>query len=165
MPNTSKLRLTIPLAAFLLQPAQASVLFENNVLFHFQASGPVSLATGQNASVCATNLDNSPVSAVIALLQLDTRTLIASKQQMLQSGGGTCLNFAPGPNQQGGNLIGLVVPNAQLNDLGGIVQIGPSGGGCIAASLQVQAITINNIVGQTFLYVPMKDFNETGQPH
>jgi hypothetical protein len=148
----------LPLAAFLLQPAQASVLFENNVLFHFQASGPVSLASGQNASVCATNLDNSPVSVVIALLQPDTRTLIASQQQMLQSGGGTCLNFAPGPNQQGGNVIGLVVPNAQLNDLGGIVQIRPGGGGCIAASVQIQTTTLNNTAGQTFLYVPMKDF-------
>ena len=128
MPNPSKLRLIIPLAALLLQPARASVLFENNVLFHFQASGPVSLATGQNASVCATNLDNSPVSVAIGLLQPDTRTLIASKQQTLQSGEGTCLNFTPGPNQQGGNVIGLVVPNAQLNDLGGIVQIRPGGG-------------------------------------
>ena len=44
------------------------------------------------------------------------------------------------------------------------MHVSPGGsGGCIAASLQIQAMTINNVVGQTFLYVPMKDFNETGQ--
>jgi hypothetical protein len=147
-------------SACLLQPARGSVPFGNNVLFKFQASGPVSLLTGQNASVCATNLDNSQVSIVIGLLQADTGTLLSAKQQVLPAGGGTCLNFVGSPNQQvqSNNVIGLIVANASLTDLGAIVQNSPGGGGCIAASLQVQATTINNTVGQTLLYVPMKDF-------
>jgi hypothetical protein len=157
----SKIRMMIlPLVALLLQPARGSVPFQNNVLFKFQASGPVSLLTGQNASVCATNLDNSQVSIVIGLLQADTGSLLSVKQQVLPAGGGTCLNFVGSPNQQVQvNVIGLVVPNASLTDLGAIVQQDrPGSGGCIAASLQVQATTINNTLGQTFLYVPMKDF-------
>jgi hypothetical protein len=120
MKITPKIRMMIlPLVALLLQPARGSVVFENNVLFKFQASGPVSLSTGQNASVCATNLDKSPVSIVIGLLQADTGSLLAVKQQVLPAGGGTCLNFVGSPNQQvPGNVIGLVVANASLTDLG-----------------------------------------------
>ena len=61
-------------------------------------------------------------------------------------------------------MIGLVVANAHLTELGAIVQDRPGSGGCIASSLQIQAAGPNNIAGQTFLYVPMKDFDEKGQP-
>jgi hypothetical protein len=47
----------------------------DSTLFNFQASGPANLAAGQNASVCATNLDSSPVSVVIAVFQADTGAL------------------------------------------------------------------------------------------
>ena len=151
----------LQLAALLLQPAFCSGLANSN-LSNFQASGPVSLTVGQNARVCATNLDNSPVSVVIALFAADTGGLLAVNQQQLSAGGGACLNFLASPNQQaGGDVVGLVVTNAHLNASGGIVQVAPPGsGGCIAASVQIQAMTINNSVGQTFLYVPMKDFQE-----
>ena len=76
----------LPLAALLLQPAFCSGLANSN-LFHFQASGPVSLMVGQNARVCATNLDNSPVSVVIALFEADTGSLLAVNQQQLSAGG------------------------------------------------------------------------------
>lgn len=47
------------------------------------------------------------------------------------------------------------------------MQISPGGtGGDITASLQIQATTINNTAGQTFLYVPMNDLQEkTGRPN
>ena len=155
------LHITLALGAILLPPASASVLFENNVLLDFQASGPVSVAAGQNASVCATNPDNSPVSILVALLQADTGSLIATKQQILQSGGGTCLNSL---GQTQGNLIGLVVANAHLTELGAIVQDRPGGGGgCITASVQIQTSPVNNTPGQTFLYVPLQHFQWNGQ--
>jgi hypothetical protein len=59
----------------------------------------------------------------------------------------------------------VIVPNASLTEFGGIVQDRPGGGGCIAGSLQIQAPAINNTPGQTFLYVPMKDFVEKGRPN
>ena len=153
------------LAAPLLQPAWSNPI-QNSRLFNFQASGPVGLQIGQNASVCATNLDNSPVSILIALLQADTGSLLGVKQQVLPAGGGTCLNVARSPNQQvaSANVIGIVVPNAHLSELGVIVQDRPGPGGCIAASVQIQATTVNNTPGQTFLYLPMKDFQESGRP-
>src|SRR5215471_15211490 len=132
----------LPLAALLFQPAFCSGL-ANSSLFNFQASGPVNLMPGQNAHVCATNLDKSPVSVVIALFAADTGSLLVANQQQLSAGGGACLNFLAGPNQQaGGDVIGLVVTNAHLNSSGGIVQVAPGGGGgCITASLQIQAAT------------------------
>src|SRR5215471_3890562 len=90
-------------------PAHTSVLFEDSVQ-DFQISGPVALNGGQNASVCATNLDDSPVSILIGLLQADTPSLLASKQLTLAPGAGTCLNFSRqlqpnGGLQAGGNVI------------------------------------------------------------
>jgi len=149
--------------AVLAQPAQSSAL-ANGVLFDFQVSGPVGLAAGQNASVCATNLDSSPISVLIALLQADNGSLLARTAVTLQAGTGTCLNysFPPSPNgpTPARNVIGLVVPNARITDLGAIVQDRP-GGGCITASLQIQAGTLNNVAGQTFLYVPMQEHHES----
>lgn len=143
----------------LARPAHSSVLFENTVLFDFQASGPVGLGGAQFASVCATNLDSSPISVLIALLQADNGSLLASLPVTLQPGSGTCLNstFPASPNGPAAtrNVIGLVVPNARVAGQGAIVQDRP-GGGCITASLQIQAATLNNVVGQTFLYVPMQ---------
>jgi hypothetical protein len=143
----------------MLRAAQGSVLFEHSAPFDFQASGPVSLAAGQNASVCATNLDNSPVFILIALLQADNGSLLAVRQEQLQAGGGSCLNFARSVQTPSGNVIGLAARNAHLTELGAIVQDRP-GDGCIAASVQIQAAGVNNIPGQTFLYAPMKDFQE-----
>jgi|SRR5579859_5474161 len=144
--------------------AQSSVLFEDSVR-DFQISGPVALSAGQNASVCATNLDDSPVSILIGLLQADTPSIIAVKQVTLASGAGACLNFTgqPSPNgnpQTAANVIGVIVPNGRVNGQGAIVQDRP-GGGCITASLQIQFSTQNNVPGQTFLYVPLQEHHET----
>src|SRR5438046_251814 len=114
--------------AFLLQAAWGSAPFQNNVLINFQASGPVNLMTGQNASVCATNLDNSPVAVLIALLQPDNGSVLGVQQQQLQPGGGSCLDLVrtqqpKGPAQ--GNVIGFVVANAHLTELGAVVQDRP----------------------------------------
>lgn len=156
---------TLICLAVLAQPAHSSVLFENSVLFDFQASGPAGLSAGQNASVCATNLDSSPVSVLIALLQADNGSLLASQTVTLQAGAGKCLNysFPPSPNgpAPARNVIGLVAPSAHLTEPGAIIQDRP-GGGCISASLQIQAATLNNVAGQTFLYVPMQDHHESG---
>jgi len=143
--------------------AQCSVLFEDSVR-DFQVSGPVALNAGQNASVCATNLDDSPVSILIGLLQADTPSIIAVKQVTLASGAGACLNFTgqPSPNgnpQTAANVIGVIVPNGRVNGQGAIVQDRP-GGGCITASLQIQFGAANNTPGQTFLYVPMQEHHE-----
>lgn len=146
-------------------PAAGSVLFENSVLHDFHASGPVLLGPGQNASVCVTDVDESPVSILIGLLQADTGSLLAVREAALQPGEGTCLNFispAPQNNQTPGasaNVVGIVVPNARLSGQGAIVQVGP-GGGCIAASLQIQSLNPNNAPGQTILYVPMQEHHE-----
>jgi len=131
----------------------------------FQASGPVSLNAGQTASACATNLDGSPVFILIALLQADNGSLLGTQQVQLPAGGGSCLNFnrTAQSNIQSGNIIGVIVANGHLTELGVILQDRPGSGGCIAASLQIQSTTINNTGGQTFLYVPMKDFLETGR--
>lgn len=162
-----KRMMIVAVFACLLEQARASVLFENSVLFNYQASGPVSLMGGQNASVCATNLDNSPVAILIALFQADNGSLLGFRQDVLQPGGGSCLNYLktpqPNPLTQGGNVVGLVAANAHLEQ-GTIVQVGPGGGGCIAASLQIQGTTIYNAPSQTFLYVPMKDFQEMAAP-
>ena len=145
-------------------PASASVLFENSVLNDFHVSGPVALAPGQNAGVCVTNVDDSPVSILIGLLQADTGSLLAVKEAALQPGEGACLNFAQ-PSQQpnGPNVVGIVVPNAHLSGQGGIVQDRP-GGGCITASLQIQSVGSNNVAGQTLLYVPMQEHREHVRP-
>ena len=58
-------------------------------------------------------------------------------------------------------MIAIVLRNAQLTELGAIVQVSPGGGGCIAA-MQVQAITPNNTPGQTLLYLPMRFHPENG---
>jgi hypothetical protein len=144
-------------------PAQASVLFEDSIQ-DFQISGPVSLNAGQNAGVCVTNLDDSPVSILIGLLQADTPSLLASKQVTLAPGAGACLNFSrqlqPNGNAPAaGNVIGVVIPNGRVNSQGVIVQVGP-GGGCITASLQIQFASPNNLPGQTFLYVPMQEHHD-----
>jgi hypothetical protein len=157
-------------AAFVLlvllpQLAAGSVLFENSILHNFQASGPVALTPGQNASVCVTNVDQSPVSILIGLLQADTGSLLAVREAALQPGEGTCLNFSrqsPQPNQPseaGTNVVGIVVPNAHLSGQGAIVQDRP-GGGCITASVQIQTVSPNNTAGQTQLYVPMQEHHE-----
>jgi len=146
-------------------PASASVLFENSVLNDFHVSGPVALASGQNAGVCVTNVDDSPVSILIGLLQADTGSLLAVREAALQPGEGACLNFAQPSQQPNGppanalNVVGIVVPNAHLSGQGGIVQDRP-GGGCITASLQIQSVGSNNVVGQTLLYVPMQEHRE-----
>jgi hypothetical protein len=141
--------------AFLPQPAQCSVLFENNIR-DLLASGPVGLMPGQAASVCAANLDSSPISILIGLMQPSTGALLASKQVQLASGVGDCLNFSS--PQTGSNVIGFVVQNGRVNSQGAIVQDRP-GGGCIAASVQIQTSNLNNTPGQTFLYVPMQTFH------
>jgi hypothetical protein len=150
-------------------PASASVLFENSVLNDFQVSGPVALAPGQNAGVCVTNVDDSPVSILIGLLQADTGSLLAVREAALQPGEGACLNFAQpsqqpnGPPANAANVVGIVVPNAHLSGQGAIVQDRP-GGGCITASLQIQSVGSNNVVGQTLLYVPMQEHREHVRP-
>jgi len=150
---------------FLSQFGRASVLFENSVLNDFQVSGPVALGPGQNAGVCVTNVDDSPVSVLIGLLRADTGSLLAVKQATLQPGEGACLNFAqPSPQPNGPpanalNVVGIVVPNAHLSGQGAIVQDRP-GGGCITASLQIQSMNPNNTVGQTLLYLPMQEHRE-----
>jgi hypothetical protein len=155
--------------AFLTQFAAASVLFENSVLHDFHASGPVSLGPGQNANVCVTNVDESPVSILIGLLQADTGSLLAVEQATLPPGEGACLAFTQPsvqPNQQpasGFNVVGIVVPNAQLSGQGAIVQDRP-GGGCITASLQIQTVDANNVVAQTLLYLPMQEHHEHVRP-
>jgi len=155
--------------AFLTQFAAASVLFENSVLNDFQASGPVALRPGQNASVCVTNVDESPISILIGLLQADTGSLLAVRETTILPGEGACLNFiqpSPQANQQpspAGNVAGIIVPNAHLSGQGAIVQDRP-GGGCIAASLQVQTVDAANGLGQTLLYVPMQEHHEHGRP-
>ena len=150
----------------LVQPARSSAVLANSVLLDFQASGPVGLAAGQNASVCATNLDSSPISILIGMLQADTGSLLANKAVTLQPGTGTCLNYSFPPSPNGPtptrNVIGLVVPNAHFIEPGAIIQDRPGGGGCITASLQIQAATLNNVAGQTFLYVPMHEHQESG---
>jgi len=143
------------LLAYLPQPARCSVLFENKIQ-DLLASGPVGLLPGQTASVCAANLDSSPVSVLIALFQPSTGALLASKQVQLGSGLGDCLNFSS--PQAGPNVIGLVVQNGRVNAQGAIVQDRP-GGGCITASVQIQTSNLNNTAGQTFLYVPMQVFH------
>src|SRR5712691_1534135 len=158
----------LALLVCLAVPAHASVLFEDSVQ-DFQVSGPVALSSGQNASVCATNLDDSPVSILIGLLQADTPSLLASKQVTLAPGAGTCLNFTrqlqPNGNpQSGANVIGVVVPQGRVNGQGEIVQDRP-GGGCIAASVQIQFGTANNLPGQTFLYVPLQDHHDAHRRH
>ena len=142
--------------AFLPQPAICSVLFENKIQ-DLLASGPVGLLAGQTSSVCAANLDSSPISVLIALFQPSTGALLASKQVQLASGVGDCLNFSS--LQAGSNVIGFVVQNGRVNDQGAIVQDRPGGGGCIAASVQIQTSNPNNAPGQTFLYVPMQTFH------
>jgi hypothetical protein len=150
------------------QAVSASVLFENSVLIDFYVSGPVALAPGQNAGVCVTNVDDSPVSILIGLLQADTGSLLAVRQAAMQPGEGACLSFtqppAPnGPPANGSNVVGIVVPNAHLSGQGAIVQDRP-GGGCITASLQIQSVDpTNNLVGQTLLYVPMQEHHEHGR--
>jgi hypothetical protein len=150
------------------QFAAASVLFENSVLRDFQASGPVALTPGQNASVCVTNVDDSPLSILIGLLQADNGSLLAVREAALQPGEGTCLNFSrqsPQPNQPpevGTNVVGIVVPNAHLSGQGAIVQDRP-GGGCITASLQIQSMGLNNTPGQTLLYLAMQEHREHGR--
>jgi hypothetical protein len=59
------------------------------------------------------------------------------------------------------NVVGIVVPNAHLSGQGAIVQDRP-GGGCITASLQIQSVNPNNVVGQTLLYLPMQEHHEHG---
>jgi hypothetical protein len=155
--------------AFLTEFAAASVLFENSALNDFQASGPVALRPGQHASVCVTNVDASPISILIGLLQADTGSLLAVRETTLPPGEGACLNFiqpSPQANQQpspGGTVVGIVVPNAHLGGQGAIVQDRP-GGGCIAASLQVQTVDAANGFGQTLVYVPMQEHHEHGRP-
>jgi hypothetical protein len=132
--------------------------FDNSVK-NFQVSGPVGLMPGQTASICATNLDNSPAAVLIALLQADTGTLLATRQDQLAPGAGSCLNVTRNSQPNGSaNVIGVVVPNAHLTEFGVIVQDRPGGGGCIVASVQIQAASPNNTSGQTFLYVPMAVF-------
>jgi hypothetical protein len=118
----------------------------------------VALSTGQTANVCATNLDDSPISVLIVLLTADNGTLLTSNQQVLQPGMGTCAGYNRSPNAAnlGPNLVGLVIPNGHIQTNGSIVQTAPPGsGGCIVASLQIQTATLNNIPAQTILYVPM----------
>jgi len=146
----------------LVPAARSSVLFEDSVQ-DFQVSGPVALHGGQNASVCATNLDDSPVSILIGLLQADTPSLLASKQVTLAPGAGTCLNFTRQNSQSDGNVIAVVIPNGRGSQ-GVIVQDRP-GGGCITASLQIQFGTASNLPGQTFLYVPMQEHREAHRRH
>jgi hypothetical protein len=149
-------------------PAHTSVLFEDSVQ-DFQISGPVALSAGQNASVCATNLDDSPVSILIGLLQADMPSLLASKQVTLAPGEGTCLNFSRqvqpnGGLQAGGNVIGVIVPDGHVNSQGVIVQDRRSGG-CVTASLQIQFGNAANLPGQTLLFVPMQEHRSAPRRH
>lgn len=156
----------LALFVFLPRFAGASSVFDNSVLRDFQVSGPVSLMSGQNASVCLTNVDDSPVSILIGLLQADNGSLLAVREATLQPGEGACLNFAqpsPQPNQQPSpavNVFGIVVPNAHLSGQGAIVQDRP-GGGCITASLQIQSVANDIIVSSQ--YVPMQEHHEHRQ--
>jgi hypothetical protein len=148
---------------FLLQPAHAAI--GSRDLQDFQVSGPVGLMPGQNASVCATNLDNSPASILIALLDASNSGILAVREAALQPGEGVCLNFTKdqqpnGPSSSGSNVVGLIVPNGRVDGQGAIVQsVGP-GGGCIAASLQIQLLTPDNTLGQTLLFAPMLEHHE-----
>jgi hypothetical protein len=152
---------TIVPALFLSVSAALGSGLANSSLFNFQASGPAALVAGQTASFCATNLDTSTVFVLIAVLQADTGGLSAVQQQVPQGGAGTCLNYPASPNlPAGSNISGLGATKASLTELGGIVQShSPGGGGCIAASIQIQTLS-PNIGAQTFLYVRMKDFQE-----
>ena len=141
------------------QHATASVLFENSVLFDFQTSGPIGLMVGQRAGVCATNVDESNVAILIGLLQADTGSLLAVKEATLEPGAGTCLTFQATGQTPSRNVVGIVVPNAHVTGQGALVQDRP-GGGCIAASVQIQVPTVNNAAAQTFLYAPMQEHHE-----
>jgi hypothetical protein len=149
----------------LVTPAQASVLFEDSVR-DFQVSGPVALTLGQIASVCATNLDDSPVGILLGFLQADRPSLLASRDVVLQPGEGACLNFTRESNQPNdipqseGNVIGVVIEGGRVNGQGVIVQDRPGGGGCITASVQIRFLNPNNTPGQTALYVPMQEHHE-----
>lgn len=149
--------------AFLTQFASGSALSANSNLSNFQASGPVALGTGQSASVCVTNVDDSPTKILIGLLQADTGSLLAVQEASLPPGQGACLNFAM-PTQGDiqppatGNVVGIVVPGGRLMDQGTIVQDAP-GGGCITASVQIQTFSPNG-PGQTLIYIPMQEHRE-----
>lgn len=143
--------------AFSASSTHASVFFQHSVRDYY-ASGPVTVQAGQRASACATNLDESPVSILIGLLTADTGSLLASEQVTLQPGTGVCISYHLPPSQgeeqiAPKNVVSVVVPHGVLQQNGEIVQDRP-GGGCITASLQVQALTLNNILGPTLLYVP-----------
>ena len=142
-------------ACFAVQPGPA--VFDN-VRTYF-ASGPVALLAGQTASVCATNLDDSPAPILIGLLAADTSNLLASNQQMLQPGMGICVSYTRSPNATnfGPNVVGVVIQGGRVQTNGSIFQFAPGGGGCIVASLQIQVSTLNNIPAQTMLYVPMPE--------
>jgi hypothetical protein len=140
---------------FLAAPAHATVLYQ--VQMHF-ASGPISLAAGQNASACAVNPDSDPVAILIALLTADSSSLLTYREVTLQPGQGACVSYdrgVPPANQQSPNVYAVVVPNGRLEaNTGRIVQDRPGSGGCIVASLQI-ALAPNNTPGQTILSVQM----------
>lgn len=155
------------LASFALSslPACASVAFERSVKDYY-ASGPVTVQGGQKASACTTNLDDSPISILIGLLTADTGSLLASEHVTLQPGTGVCVSFhlpaSQGENQAvARNVVGVVVPNGFLQQNGEIVQDRP-GGGCITSSVQIQAITPNDTLGQTLLYAPLLQHHSGG---
>jgi len=53
----------------------------------------------------------------------------------------------------GGNVTGIMLPNARLSDLGAIVQDWAGTRGCIAA-MQIRTTTLNNTPGQMLLMYP-----------
>lgn len=153
------------LAACTRGTAKGAVL--SGVEVHF-ISGPIALNTGQSASACAVNPDDSPISVLIALLEADTSSLLASRQITLQPGIGVCIAYSrtPGPQAQqfSPNVYAVVIPNGRLDAQGRIVQDRPGGGGgCIVASLQIQTLPIGNVPAQTIAYAQMIKHLHTGQ--
>ncbi len=136
-----------------IAPFAGATSFDHSVQ-DFYASGPVAVVQGERAHACAQNLDESPISILIALLVASNGSVLAEKQVILQPGAGVCIDSATPSAQQSLNLVSVLVPNGRLNANNTIVQDRP-GGGCIAASMQVQVFAQDNISGQTLLYVPM----------
>lgn len=142
----------------------AGAAFLSGVRVHF-ISGPVSVASGQTATACASNPDDSPAAVLVALLQADNGTVVQTHQTTLQPGTDTCLSWVrqlqPNTPQSALNVYAVVVPNGRIDSAGRIVQDRP-GGGCITASLQVQTPAVANVAGQTIVYSQMIKHNHRG---
>jgi hypothetical protein len=103
------------------------------------------------------NPDSDPIAVLIALMVADNGNLFASQRPAARHGRVRRLHAAiarryhcaTAERPRGG------VSERRPRRRGRIVQVGPSGGGCIAASLQIQAPAFNNVVGQTVLYAQM----------